>query len=56
VPATTLADEPVNVCPVPDLGGRHIAAVYRTGNGNPTPAVQTVLDILSDQGRRLGLR
>jgi DNA-binding transcriptional LysR family regulator len=46
VPAITLADQPVNVCAVPALGGRHIAALHRTGNGNPTPAVRAVLDLL----------
>jgi DNA-binding transcriptional LysR family regulator len=44
VPASTLTDEPVAVCPVPDLGGRHIAALCRT---SPSPAVQTALRALS---------
>jgi DNA-binding transcriptional LysR family regulator len=44
VPASTLTDEPVTVCPIPGLGGRHIAALCRT---DPSPAVQTVLRALS---------
>jgi DNA-binding transcriptional LysR family regulator len=45
VPAITLTEEPVTVCPVPGLGGRYLAALYRTGDGHPTPAVRTVLDL-----------
>jgi DNA-binding transcriptional LysR family regulator len=43
VPASTLAGEPVTVCPAPDLGGRHIAALCRRG---PSPAVAIVLAAL----------
>lgn len=43
VPASTLAGQPVTVCPVPDLGGRRVAALCRRG---PSPAVATVLAAL----------
>jgi DNA-binding transcriptional LysR family regulator len=49
VPAITLAGESVSICPASALGGRHIAALHRTGNGNPTPAVRTVLDLLDGE-------
>jgi hypothetical protein len=36
------------VCPACQLGGRRIAALFRTGKGDPSPATATVLDALGE--------
>ncbi len=51
VPQLTLAGAPVTVCSLPELGGRYIAALYRTGAAYPSPATTTVLDILAEAGQ-----
>ena len=50
VPQLTLGQSPVTVCAVPPLGGRHIAAWYLAGPGQPAPATATVLDTLAQAG------
>jgi DNA-binding transcriptional LysR family regulator len=50
VPRLTLDGDPaVSVCPVPDLGGRHIVALHRAGRGHPTPTERTLLDALTTE-------
>ena len=53
IPRLTLADAPVATCSLPELGGRHIAALHRTGTGYPAPATATVLATLAETGQRL---
>jgi DNA-binding transcriptional LysR family regulator len=38
----------VTVCPGNRLGGRRIAALFRAGKGNPSPATVTMLDALDE--------
>jgi DNA-binding transcriptional LysR family regulator len=47
VPRMALTDEPVATHELRELGGRYIAALYLTTRANPTPATETVLDVLS---------
>jgi len=51
VPQLALGSAPVTVCALPPLGGRHIAAWYPAGPGQPTPATATVLDTLARTGQ-----
>jgi DNA-binding transcriptional LysR family regulator len=55
VPRLAMADAPVITCSLPELGGRHIAALHRTGTGYPTPATAAVLSILAETGQRLNI-
>jgi DNA-binding transcriptional LysR family regulator len=51
IPALALGQEPVAVCALPPLGGRHIAAWHPAGQAHPAPAVATVLDALAQAGQ-----
>ena len=46
IPQMTLRQDPVTVCALPPLGGRHIAAWHQAGPAQPAPAIATVLDAL----------
>ncbi|MBV9449846.1 MAG: LysR family transcriptional regulator [Streptosporangiaceae bacterium] len=47
----TLTGAPVATCPLPELGGRYIAAFHRAGPAQPGPAVMAVLDALASESR-----
>jgi LysR substrate binding domain len=53
IPRLALADAPVTACSLPELGGRHIAALHQTATGYPTPATATVLTTLAEAGQQL---
>lgn len=42
---------PVTVCFLPELGGRHIAALHRAGTAHPSPATTAVLNALAAAGQ-----
>jgi DNA-binding transcriptional LysR family regulator len=52
IPRLALADAPVATYSLPELGGRHIAALHRTGTGYPAPATATVLSTLAETGQQ----
>lgn len=51
IPRLTLAGAPVTVCSLPEIGGRHIAALHRVGPADPSPATTAVLDALAEAGQ-----
>ena len=51
IPRLTLAGAPVAVCSLPEIGGRHIAALHRVGPAHPSPATAAVLDALAEAGQ-----
>ena len=51
VPQLTLAGAPVTVCSLPEIGGRHIAALHRAGPALPSPATTAVLNALAEAGQ-----
>ena len=53
IPRLALGQALVTVVPLPTLGGRHIAAWYPAGPAQPTPAIVTVLDSLTQTGQAL---
>jgi DNA-binding transcriptional LysR family regulator len=53
IPRLALTDAPVTACSLPELGGRHIAALHQTAAGYPTPATATVLTTLAEAGQQL---
>jgi DNA-binding transcriptional LysR family regulator len=53
IPRLALANAPVTACSLPELGGRHIAALHQTATGYPTPATATVLTVLAEAGQQL---
>jgi DNA-binding transcriptional LysR family regulator len=53
IPRLALGQAPVTICPLPPLGGRHIAAWHQAGPAQPTPATVTVLGALARTGQAL---
>jgi DNA-binding transcriptional LysR family regulator len=51
IPQLTLASAPVTVCSLPEIGGRHIAALHRAGPACPSPATTAVLNALAEAGQ-----
>ena len=47
IPQLALAQAQATVCPLPPLGGRHIAAWHLDGPAQPAPATATALDTLA---------
>ena len=48
IPQLTLAGAPVIACSLPDIGGRHIAALHQAGAALPSPATTAVLNALAE--------
>jgi DNA-binding transcriptional LysR family regulator len=53
IPRLALTGAAVTSYPLPELGGRHIAALRRAGVGYPAPATAAVLRTLAETGQRL---
>lgn len=51
VPEMALTNAPVTTHALRELGGRYIAAFFQTTAGHPTPATETVLDVLCQTAR-----